>query len=624
MLLDDPLTLEEEGLDIGGTTIIYVPEGQSLTLTVEQLKELDMVDIRGEGTVFIVGDASDYNALGTHMRVVNVDYSAVTIDTDGDGRIYYYANTDGAIDDDGNPIGFNIIGSEFADDYINDFHLSEEDDTIYGGSGDDWMSGQGGNDTMIGGPGDDSLWDYADDVETVDTYIVDEGTDHVRTLDENDILLVYAGATANVDVGVEFVATTETVNDGTANLTAYHSADTVIDLTLAGGANGFAITGNTGADTLIGSQKADTINGGDNTPGGDNDGEEDELTGNGGDDLFVLNISVGTPADMAPTETVAPEDEETLTVNDAEASDIADVGFTINYSFNGVGSSVAVAAGDVDVSDADAIASAIATAIDGLNGVVATATTNVVTANTEDGNSFEFLGVTVTGTPTNLASGDFSIGEGTDVPEQTEVVFSGAVAEGDIYTVLITLADGQNIGASYEAQAGDSLVEIANGLATEFNIVAPATTVNALSDGVDTITFTDEYADNGGFTLIATPQGSIDGTGASSLLVGTETTLDEADADVITDFTTGEDQISLGITDGTFGNYFEDAGQVDFTAALAEANNQFDGSTIYYLTFTPTDEGLLFFDANADGDADGVLQLLGVDNTGFDYTDIIA
>ena len=38
---------------------------------------------------------------------------------------------------------------------------------------------------------------------------------------------------------------------------------------------------------------------------------------------------------------------------------------------------------------------------------------------------------------------------------------------------------------------------------------------------------------------------------------------------------------------------------------------------------TAGEEGLLFFDANADGTADGVVHLVGLDSTGFDEDDIV-
>lgn len=204
---------------------------------------------------------------------------------------------------------------------------------------------------------------------------------------------------------------------------------------------------------------------------------------------------------------------------------------------------------------------------------------------------------------------------------------TNTVNAGDIYSVVVTLADGQNIGAEYEAGTNGFTVDaagVAEGLADAFNNVTPGGVIAAHAGTDEFFTLTDQNADNGGFSVTLGQQGAIDGTGASSLLTLGAATFDDADADTITDFATGEDTISLGITDGTSGNYFEDAGQDNWTDAFNEANNQFDGTTQYYLTSTPDEEGLLFFDANADGEADGVVQLTGVDASNFDYTDIVA
>jgi hypothetical protein len=50
-----------------------------------------------------------------------------------------------------------------------------------------------------------------------------------------------------------------------------------------------------------------------------------------------------------------------------------------------------------------------------------------------------------------------------------------------------------------------------------------------------------------------------------------------------------------------------------------------DGAVIYYLTSSTADNtGLLFVDANADGDADAVVALTGVTSANFAFTDIVA
>ena len=91
------------------------------------------------------------------------------------------------------------------------------------------------------------------------------------------------------------------------------------------------------------------------------------------------------------------------------------------------------------------------------------------------------------------------------------------------------------------------------------------------------------------------------------------------------------------MTDGA-GNYQEAAEVADYATALGNANTAFDGSLQYYMTSAADLDGaagfgqvegeegagLLFFDANLDGDADGVVVLAGVDASTFAAADIVA
>ena len=108
------------------------------------------------------------------------------------------------------------------------------------------------------------------------------------------------------------------------------------------------------------------------------------------------------------------------------------------------------------------------------------------------------------------------------------------------------------------------------------------------------------------------------------MLDGTETTLAETDADVITDFVSADDSIDftdLPAGDGT--TYDEGAEVADFATALADANVALGGGATYYLTSTAADGGLLFYDANNDGSADGLVSLPGINASNFGADDII-
>ena len=116
------------------------------------------------------------------------------------------------------------------------------------------------------------------------------------------------------------------------------------------------------------------------------------------------------------------------------------------------------------------------------------------------------------------------------------------------------------------------------------------------------------------------------GLGASKILDGTETTLADANADVIEDFDSTEgDTISFdGLGAGAAGNYAEGGPATDFGTALSDATTAMGTGATYFLTSTAADGGLLFFDANGNGEADGVVSLVGIDASNFDFNNIVA
>lgn len=97
---------------------------------------------------------------------------------------------------------------------------------------------------------------------------------------------------------------------------------------------------------------------------------------------------------------------------------------------------------------------------------------------------------------------------------------------------------------------------------------------------------------------------------------------------MITDFLSGTDKLSFaGLVAGSATNYVEAAAVADYVTALADANSAFNGTVIYYLSSYndgTDDVGVLFFDANGDGAVDGAVQLAGIDQDSFAFSDILA
>src|SRR5262245_14449353 len=154
-------------------------------------------------------------------------------------------------------------------------------DVLTGGDGDDQVFGQGGNDRMIWNPGDDSdLFEGGDGVDTAEvnggngseTFTITANGTRVRfdRLDPAPFFLDI-GTTENLVLNA---------NGGDDTITAGNGLASLIKLTIDGGAGNDKITGGDGNDTLIGGDGNDLIIGG--------RGNDTAQLG-AGDDTFVWN-----------------------------------------------------------------------------------------------------------------------------------------------------------------------------------------------------------------------------------------------------------------------------------------------------------------------------------------------
>ncbi len=151
-------------------------------------------------------------------------------------------------------------------------------DVLNGGAGNDTMSSGGGTVTFNGGTGDDTITGGAG----IDTINVTAGTDTVTAFGTGaDVIVVSAGAVANVTTNAVFTATAASSNSG--NLAFTLGAAGVYNFALLGGTAGITVTGNAGADTITGTVLADTITTG---------GGVDTVTGGAGVDTITLTGGV--------------------------------------------------------------------------------------------------------------------------------------------------------------------------------------------------------------------------------------------------------------------------------------------------------------------------------------------
>ena len=191
-------------------------------------------------------------------------------------------------------LGLSAAVSTVAD--ANDGYTGENDDVtytvenIYGGKGDDVITGSDQKNVINGNDGDDTIEGGANATCTAlangDVLSGNAGDDVLVVAKANCWAVLNGNLGADkADFGARTLAVTVTIdgaaNDGEAPLT--EKVNVALDIeTVAGGAGNDVITGSVNADTLIGNAGNDTLNGG---------AGEDTLVGGLGDD--TLNGGAG-------------------------------------------------------------------------------------------------------------------------------------------------------------------------------------------------------------------------------------------------------------------------------------------------------------------------------------------
>jgi Ca2+-binding RTX toxin-like protein len=188
-------------------------------------------------------------------------------------------------------------------------------DTLIGGAGDDQVFGEAGNDRMIWNPGDGT--DLFEGGDGIDTAEVNGGNgSEVFTITANGARVRFdrlSPAPFSIDIG-----TTENLvvnaNGGDDTITAGNGLASLIKLTIDGGAGNDTITGGDGDDTLLGGDGDDVVTGG--------RGNDVAFLG-AGNDTFIWNPGDGS-------DTVEGQDgTDTLRFNGANVAE------TINITANG-------------------------------------------------------------------------------------------------------------------------------------------------------------------------------------------------------------------------------------------------------------------------------------------------
>jgi T1SS-143 domain-containing protein len=218
------------------------------------------VEVTAAGTV--TGQTIDYSAISTGV-VVNLSDVSQTV-------------------------GSQTIAANMATD-AGTAHVVGRDNVagmthVIGTSGDDTLVG-GAGDTLTGGAGND-------------TFVAAAGTVTITDLHDHDIVKVLSGATAAITATGNWTATGDTVNSGSATISA-NGHD--IDLSAAGG-NGWALTnaGNATGVTLIGSNHGDTIIGGSGDDVIKAGTGSDTIDAGAGNDKIYLSADIADAAGYGP------------------------------------------------------------------------------------------------------------------------------------------------------------------------------------------------------------------------------------------------------------------------------------------------------------------------------------
>jgi Domain of unknown function (DUF4214) len=641
------------GLDIDPASTVEVLEGATLTLTVQQVDQMqaESVTIFGEGTVVVTGVSddsdTDLNTNFGNLATGTVDLSAVTL-ADDDTTDAVEIAVSGALDaggsalldGDGVRVTQTVIGTAHNDAATVGFSASDGDTGTI-----DVILELGADDGDIGDPLDtpegtaDPAEMTGDTIDLDSTFAdvqinADAGFDAVTGafgLPDGTVIQVAAGAEfyAGVVTG-DYLATSATTNDGTAVLEALGTMDKTLNVAAAGGSAGWTLIGAAdaalSANTLVGSELDDVIQSGNLAQTAS--AAVDIMTGNGGADIFEFDHGRSTPVAPIVAETTAPVDEEII---DVFPDDIynADEGLVVTIAINGVSAAYAIDLVGVDVTNDSAITAATTSQLNAVAGLSASVSGGNVSVIADGSSSVAVLGVAATGTVVTLGG---SSANGTDTAEVSRITIDAGVSAGEVYSALITLANGTTIGAEYEVgQNGDPITQLAvrDGLQSEIDDAITAVggvTVSTAAGGAGEIDITDLNADNGGFTLTAEVTPAVVSTGASLFGAG-GVSIASNFVDSITDFVSGDDKIDLNAVagNGSVANYAEGPAAATYGAALAAAGGVIDGTVSYYMTSSTADStGLLFFDADGNGSIDGVVNMVGLDENSFEFADIIA
>jgi Ca2+-binding RTX toxin-like protein len=229
----------------------------------------------GADTLMMSGLSVPYSALGA-FTTVNDLFSAVSNQLPGNDTITYTNNSSA---------GMTFLGGA-GNDIIT--ISGPNGDTLDGGTGNDILNGGAGDDTLLGGDGDDVF---------VIGSPTDHGTGEIITGGSGDDVIRFASTTAGQTL-VLATGVTEVERVTISTAAGVTTGTTALNVDASAVGSGLAVTGNAGANELIGTDFDDVFTG--NAGNDELEGEDgndrldgglgaDNLIGGTGDDTYVID-----------------------------------------------------------------------------------------------------------------------------------------------------------------------------------------------------------------------------------------------------------------------------------------------------------------------------------------------
>jgi Ca2+-binding RTX toxin-like protein len=323
-----------------------------------------------------------------------------------------------------------------------------DNDTLTGGDGDDQAFGQGGNDRMIWNPGDDTdLNEGGADVDTVEVNGGNGAEQFTATANGTRVRFDRLNpAPFSIDIGTSEKLVLN-ANGGDDSFSATGNLATLIGITVDGGAGNDRLLGGNGADLLVGGDGNDFVDG--------NQGNDTALLG-AGDDTFQWDPGDGS-------DVVEGQDgTDTMLFNGANINENMDVSANgSRVRFTRDIASIVMDLNDVESIDVKALGGADKLVVNDLSGTDVTSVSGdlAATGGGDDGAADNVVVNGTSGDDVAVVSGAAGSAQVTGLAARVSV--TGATAGSDRLTV--SALDGNDVADASGLAADSALLTLDGG-----------------------------------------------------------------------------------------------------------------------------------------------------------------